>query len=268
MLLQIITIYDVCDTVLKQAGHKDHPQTALTAAEVMTTALVAAWFFAGNLETARRFLLESGDIPAMVSKSRLNRRLHAIASEQWQAVLKLLIDPSERTFLVDSCPMPVCQLVRSRRCRLYRDKAYYGYCAAKKMAFYGLKVHLITTADGRPVEMELLAGCGSDITALKEEMPLNLPHGARLYADKGYNAYRFEDKLKGERQIELRPLRKKNSKRVRPKDEEAGIRKVRKHIETTFSQVAARLPRRIHAVTPAGFELKVLLAFVAYAILG
>lgn len=152
----------------------------------MTKALVAAWFFAGNLQMARQYLLASGDIPEMVSKSRLSRRLHTLTSGPWKAILKLLTDQNERTFLLDSCPMPVCQFVRSRRCRLYRDRACCGYCAAKKMSFYGWKVHLIKTADGQPVEIELLAGCGSDIAALKEEMPLELPSGSCLYADKGY----------------------------------------------------------------------------------
>lgn len=234
----------------------------------MTKALVAAWFFAGNLQMARQYLLASGDIPEMVSKSRLSRRLHTLTSGPWKAILKLLTDQNERTFLLDSCPMPVCQFVRSRRCRLYRDRACCGYCAAKKMSFYGWKVHLIKTADGQPVEIELLAGCGSDIAALKEEMPLELPSGSCLYADKGYNDYRFEDTLQQDKGIALTPLRKHNSKRARPSAEEAGIRKVRKRIETTFSQVSARLPHRIPAVTPAGFELKVLLAFVAYAISG
>ena len=40
-----------------------------------------------------------------------------------------------------------------------------------------------------------------------------------------------------------------------------------KRIETTFSTIAARLPRPLHAVTPAGFESKALAIFVAYAIL-
>jgi hypothetical protein len=86
----------------------------------MTTTLVAAWFFGGNIETARCYLRDSGDIPNMVSKSRLNRRLHDMRITQWEAVLKQLTDPEAGTFLVGSCPIPVCHLVRSRRCRLYQ----------------------------------------------------------------------------------------------------------------------------------------------------
>lgn len=158
MLLQIIILYDVCDTVLNNSGHHDDPQTALTTSEVMTCALVAAWFFAGNVECARGYLLASGDISSMVGKSRLNRRMHSITNEQWAAVLRQVTDPAERTFLLDSCPMPVCQYVRSRRSRLYQDKAYYGYCAAKQMRFYGLKVHLVTTANEQPVESNCSQG--------------------------------------------------------------------------------------------------------------
>ncbi len=40
----------------------------------------------------------------------------------------------------------------------------------------------------------------------------------------------------------------------------------RKRIETTFSQIIAKLPRRIHAVRPPGFESKVMALFVAFAI--
>ena len=44
------------------------------------------------------------------------------------------------------------------------------------------------------------------------------------------------------------------------------IGRARKRIETTFSTIAAKLPRRLHAVTPAGFESKAMAIFVAYAI--
>ena len=45
-----------------------------------------------------------------------------------------------------------------------------------------------------------------------------------------------------------------------------GVR--RKRVETTFSQLAERLARSIHAVTPRGLELKVLLAVLAFSIVG
>jgi len=43
---------------------------------------------------------------------------------------------------------------------------------------------------------------------------------------------------------------------------------IRKRVETTFSQIAAHLARSIHAVTPSGFELKVLPTVLACSLLG
>ena len=42
----------------------------------------------------------------------------------------------------------------------------------------------------------------------------------------------------------------------------------RKRVETTFSQLTQRLARSIHAVTPRGFELKVMLTVLAFSLLG
>ena len=75
---QIITIYCLCDDMLKAFHHRDDPQCQMTDAEVMTTALVAALFYGGNFEKARDFLQTEGYIPAMLSKSRFNRRLYRL----------------------------------------------------------------------------------------------------------------------------------------------------------------------------------------------
>ncbi len=44
------------------------------------------------------------------------------------------------------------------------------------------------------------------------------------------------------------------------------VRQKRKRIETVFSQMASAFGRTIHAVTPRGFELKVFLTVLAFAI--
>ena len=64
----------------------------------------------------------------MISKSRLNRRLHSIDSWLWEALFSLLAevfkgrdgtDATERNYVVDSLPVPVCDNIRIRRCRIY-----------------------------------------------------------------------------------------------------------------------------------------------------
>ena len=61
----------------------------MSDAEAMTTSIVAALFFSGNLEKSRVFLYEHGYIPKMLAKSRFNRRIHKIA-ELFLVVFELL----------------------------------------------------------------------------------------------------------------------------------------------------------------------------------
>ncbi len=88
----ITTIYCVCEELLKAMGLRDDPQAQMTTAEVMTVALVASAFFGGNVEKSRLFLSEHGYMERMLSKSRLNRRLHAIDADLWRALFGVLAE--------------------------------------------------------------------------------------------------------------------------------------------------------------------------------
>ena len=62
----------------------------------------------------------------------------------------------------------VRQIVRIRRCKLYppqeHGEAFRGYIASKRRYFYGLRVHLVTTGAGEPVEFCLAAASEADIS--------------------------------------------------------------------------------------------------------
>jgi transposase len=269
---KIITIYCLCADFLIVYGQKDDPQAQMSTAEVMTTVLVATWFYQGNQEYARLFLKEHGYIPKMLSKSRLNRRLHQIPDTLWQALFALLAaihkqTNTEQDYIVDSCPVAACDNLRIRRCHLYRGEEFRGYCASKRRYFYGLKAHLIVTATGKPVEVVLSPGSLHDMPGLRS-LFLDLPEGADLYGDKGYTDYAWEDLLVAISNIELTAARKHNSKRPHAGHIGYLCQVIRKRVETTFSQITAHLARSIHAVTPRGFELKVFLTILAYSILG
>ncbi len=109
----IITTYYLLEEFLKATGHRDDRQVRLCTAEVMCSALVAAAFFGGNIEKARSFLDEYGYIEKTISKSRFNRRLHAIDSHLWRALFDVLGETfkqshRDQTYVVDSLPVPVC----------------------------------------------------------------------------------------------------------------------------------------------------------------
>ncbi len=269
----ITTTYYLCDEFLKAIGHHDDPQVRLSTAEVMSVALVAAAFFGGNIEASRSFLDEYGYIPKAISKSRFNRRLHAIDPSLWRTLFDLLAEVFKHndatvSYVVDSLPVAVCDNIRIRRCKLYppaeHGKAFRGYIASKRRYFYGLRVHLVVSSKGEPVEFSLAAASEADIAVFKE-LELKLPKGSIICADKGYTDYHYEDLLK-EVGLHLKAQRKKRSKREMPAWEEFLGKPIRQYIETVFSKLSGLFSRKIHAVTPRGFELKIVCFLLAFSI--
>ena len=269
METKIIVTYVVCDDVVKSLKIKEDPQTKMNIAEVMTTAIISALQYSGNLEKARKELKVNGYITDMLSKSHLNRRLHKIPNDLWSAILECLAKEfakhnESNEFIVDSFPMYACKLARQNKTKLYNNKKYLGYCAAKKEFFIGFKGHMISDVNGNPVIFMIRPGAESDIGVFKK-IDLDLPEKSLLYADKAYNDYRYEDYLIQKKNIYLMPIRKKNSKRRGNLILEKIRKKKRRMIESAFSCIEKLLPRSIHSVTIAGFKLKITLFVLAYA---
>jgi len=265
---RIVAVYCLCDDMLKALHHRDDPQCQMTDAEVMTTAIMAALDYGGNLEKARGMLQREGYIPNMLGKSRFNRRWHrnaglfltlfSLLGETWKQL------NSNSIYVIDSFPVAACDNYRIQRCRLYRGEDFRGYQASKKRYFYGLKIHLLITEHGQPVEFFLSPGSYSDTSALKA-YSFDLPEGARVTGDKAYTDYVIEDVM-NEANVSLCPLRKKNSSRPVPPWVHYLMSSYRKMVETTGSLIEQLLPKHIHAVTARGFEIKVALFVLACSI--
>jgi hypothetical protein len=241
----------------------------MSDAEVITTGLVAMLFLRSNFEAARTLLSTSRYMPRMLSRSRLNRRLHRLA-DLFLTFFELLghtwkqLNP-DAIYIIDSFPIAVCANYRIPRVKLYKGKAYRGYIASKQRYFYGLKVHLMVTQKGQPVECFLTPGSYSDVRAMKT-FAFDVPEGSHIHADKAYNDYQMEDALFEAAEIHLSPIRKKHSTRTLPPYSVYVQHYYRKRIETVGSLLERMLPKTIHAVTAQGFELKVFLFVLAYSI--
>ena len=144
-------------------------------------------------------------------------------------------------------------------------KAYHGRCASKRSWFYGLNVQVVATSEGIPVEFHSHAGAESEQTG-RRGLPLDLPAGSVLYTDAGYPDYVAEDLFNEASGSQQQTARKQNSKRPHHPAQSFLIQYFRKSIETCFSQLAARFPKQIHAVTAAGFALKIALFIFAHAL--
>ena len=136
--------------------------------------------------------------------------------------------------------------------------------ATKRCYFYGVRVHLLSTADGIPVEFAFLPGAAHDLRGFGV-LPLNLPAGSEVYGDKAFTDYQVEDDLQFQDQISLQAMRKKNSQRLDPPWTQYYKQTTRHLIETVFSQITLR-PKSIHAVTFKEFLLKVSAFIFAFTL--
>jgi hypothetical protein len=262
----IITLFCLIDDLLKAMKHHEDPQCHMSDSEVMTTGLVAAFCFGNNWTRACHWLNTPHYMPKMLSKSQFNRRLHrvkpvfltlfACLSEVWKEL------NADCIYSIDTFPIPVCDNIRISRARIYHDEAYRGYIPSKRRYFYGLKLHLMVTEKGEPVEFFLTPGAIGDVTGL-DLFDFDLPPDSIVYADRAYNSYYLEDLLQEAYQTSLQPMRKKGSTRPFPPCIRFLQYYFRKRIETSGSLLAQMLPKSIHAVTAAGFELKVVLFVIA-----
>jgi Transposase DDE domain len=269
MITEIITIYVIIDDLLKATGHREDRRAQMSDAEVITAGLVAARFFSGNQSQACTYLQEHGWIPQMLAASRFSRRWHRLfldlldLFDELGMVFKALNVTGE--YLLDSFPVALCDNIRIPRVRLVRSEDYRGYIASKKRYFYGIRVQLLCTGTGLPVEFVFLPGEANDTRGLSA-LPLNLPAGSHVYSDAGYTDYQAEDDLKQTDAITLQVMRKRNSKRP----DAPWVSYIKQHlrhpIETIFSSITQRFPKSIHAVTMDGFLLKVTAFILAFTL--
>jgi IS5 family transposase len=266
----IITTYVIAEEVLRILNIQDDPQSKMSHAEVITFAILAAKFFSGNHKMARHLSKKFKFFPEILSNSRLNRRIHNISWDCWYAIfrfLSLLAKQSDDTcyFAVDSFAVSYCQKNRIDKRKCFLQSSYLGFSATKQQYFCGVKVHMVVTNKGRPVEVHMKPGAESDVSVLWS-MELDIPSEALLYADGAYNCFDLEDILFSEG---IRLLAKRSSKaknRIRSQDEEKQISSKRQIVETAFSTILNQFPRYIKNRTEKGFLIKVFCFILSYSV--
>ena len=267
--LQAIIIYVVCDEDLKILKIQDDPQSVMTHAEVMTFCILAAKLHCGNHSLARWSCQQARYFPKILSVSRLNRRSRQIPMAAWLAIFPFcafIFRQEQCEYAVDSFPVSVCQKSRIDRRKLFHGQEYIGFSASKKSYFCGIRVHMIVTCDGRPVEVAFSPGSESDLNVLWR-MELDLPEGSILYADGAYNCFDLEDILREDESITLMPKRGKSIKhRLWPAAIQKKISSKRQIVETAFSCITALLPRSLIVRTEKGFWVRILGAILAYTL--
>lgn len=210
------------------------------------------------------------DFPTLIDRSGYNVRRRKLAPylERLRECLQQRLIPQEDRFLVDSMPLPVCQIARASRariCRQHPDTApTKGYCASQNQWYYGYKLHTVCTLDGVVTSLDLSPAHTADIHYL-QDIKAAYAHCV-IYGDKGYLGADLQLDLFTTRRIQVETPMRTNQKDYRPQP--GIIRRARKRIETFFSQLCDQfLIQRNYAKTFTGVATRVLAKVTAFTLL-
>jgi len=179
------------------------------------------------------------DFPGLISRRQYNdRRKHLFPlTEKIRKGMASFIDGGEDVFDVDSKPVEVCRISRSKRCKVgqwdYGRAPSKGYCASQKRYYYGYKLHAVCGASGVIHSFDMTKASVHDINYLgdlKWEIS-----DCTLIGDRGYISKEVQLDLFETARIRLEVPMRGNQKGFKPFFKP--FAKVRKRIETVFSQL-------------------------------
>lgn len=139
--------------------------------------------------------------------------------------------------IIDTLPLPVCTYTRSGRDRCFKPEADYGYCAAKKLHYYGFKLGLRISRAGMIIEYPLLPARPHDSQLLDD---LIAGFEGVVPADKGFVDRFRQENLARKRHVELVVPARKNMKTKPPVSILKICNRWRKLVETVGSHLTER----------------------------
>lgn len=270
----ILTAYVVIDDLYKQYAPSSVSQrrhvldTKLSDPEIITISICGelagidsenAWF--SFVKKNYRHLF-----PNLCSRSRFNRTRRALLQTTdllRQKMFAVFSIPFSRYFVIDSFPLAVCKFGRARYCRSFRGHgADYGKCPSKKETYFGYKVHALITLEGYITAFEVTPASTDDREGLRDLVESQAD--IVVLGDKGYVGDALTQEM-GEQGICLMALKRSNSKADWPKPVRRLIFKLRRRVETVFSQLSEQLnAERVLAKSFQGLCTRVVNKILAY----
>lgn len=123
-------------------------------------------------------------LPVLSQFNRRGRSVWRVLEQLRQAWLTDLAIDTERTFILDTKPVPVMGYKRKKKASDFAGRATYGYCASRKLHYFGYKLVMLTTLEGLPVVYDLVPA-HTDERAAAMSVLTRVRHSTIL-ADKGF----------------------------------------------------------------------------------
>jgi penicillin-binding protein-related factor A (putative recombinase) len=211
------------------------------------------------------------DFPNLIDRSNFNRRrkrLYPFLQELNQTTADYL-NQGETVFIVDSIPIPVCQIARERQSKICKESFETapdkGFSSVSKSYYYGYKLHLVTSMNGIFYSMDLSKASVHDVHYLTDIKNSGL-NNCLLLADKGYLSSTYQLDLFSFCHVELQTPKRANQNDYKPYP--VIFRRIRKRIETLFAQLCDQfMLKRNYAKSILGLSVRILSKITAVTLL-
>jgi hypothetical protein len=178
------------------------------------------------------------EFPKVVDQSQYNRRARHLGwllealRQDW---LKQLGASAECQLLLDTKPVPVVGYTRSKRHSFFLGRAAYGYCAARRMHYFGYKLVSLTTLDGLPVVYDLVPANLDEREAA--EAIIYRVHDCDIFADKGFLGDDWQADVRLVSNNRIWTSKRSNQAKQNPPVFDHLLKHLRERIEATFHQL-------------------------------
>lgn len=201
------------------------------------------------------------DFPFLISRRQYNDRRKSLFQwiEHIRNKMAETINAIQEVYVIDSMPLEICKISRMERNKMGKENEYSmpdkGYCASQSKYYYGYKLHAVCSPSGVIQSLDLSKASVHDIQYLKDVKELF--SNCIITGDRGYINQAFNDALLKDNNIVMEVPGRSNQKEK--KKVMWTLRKIRKRIETVFSQLCDQfMIQRNYAKSFYGFKTRIL----------
>ena len=259
----IITIFVLVDDWYKEEGKalkskSPGARAEMNDSEIITLALIMDYLpFPGETQFIEFIRANYGKwFPDLLSQSQFNRRLRKLGKmfeilrRKWARQLGV---ENANSFVIDTKPIPVMGYKRSKRHSDFQGSADYGYCAARKMKYFGYKLVMISTLKGLPAAYDLVPASTDERQAV--EGVLEMVRNSDIYGDKGFIGQDWQEDINNSTGNQIWTIHRENQKHQHSSSLKRLIGRIRQRIEGVFHEIqnTGRNPERLLNKTVIGF---------------
>lgn len=237
--------------------------------EMMTLMLAEDYIpYPGETQYLGYIRANHGDLfPKLVDQSQFNRRARQMRNlmeamrQSW--LMEMGVDQA-KTYLIDTKPIPVMGYNRSKRHSHFRQSADYGYCAGRKLSYFGYKLVMITTLEGIPVVYDIVPA-NTDERLAAEAVIDRITH-AHLIGDKGFLSLEWQAQMFEQTGNIITTPKRKNQEDQHPTGFTKLLNSVRERIEGVFHELqnTGRNIERLLAKTVTGLMTRIISKVTAH----